>query len=144
YLDVTLQRFDAPRLVFIGDAAHATSPQLGQGTNLALEDARVLACCVSTSSNLRDGLASFSQARLAHVRYYQRASWALTPFFQSEAAPLGWLRDLGMGAVCRFPPSRRLMLKALAAVHCGILGERLPLTTNRHPLDPRTTQLLSR
>jgi len=26
YFDVVLPRFDAPRLVFIGDAAHATSP----------------------------------------------------------------------------------------------------------------------
>jgi 2-polyprenyl-6-methoxyphenol hydroxylase-like FAD-dependent oxidoreductase len=113
--------------VFIGDAAHATSPQLGQGTNLALEDARVLAASVSGASSLAAGLAVFDAARRAHVRYYQRASWALTPFFQSEAAPLGWLRDLGMGAVCRFPPSRRLMLTTLAGVQRGFLGETLPL-----------------
>jgi 2-polyprenyl-6-methoxyphenol hydroxylase-like FAD-dependent oxidoreductase len=61
------------------------------------------------------------------VRYYQRASWGLTPFFQSEAAPLGWLRDLGMGTLCRFPPSRRLMLTTLAGVQRGFLGETLPL-----------------
>jgi 2-polyprenyl-6-methoxyphenol hydroxylase-like FAD-dependent oxidoreductase len=127
YFDVSLPRFDGERLVFIGDAAHATSPQLGQGTNLALEDARVLAASVSGASSLSAGLAVFDAARRAHVRYYQRASWALTPFFQSEAAPLGWLRDLGMGAVCRFPPSRRLMLTTLAGVQRGFLGETLPL-----------------
>jgi 2-polyprenyl-6-methoxyphenol hydroxylase-like FAD-dependent oxidoreductase len=127
YFDVSLPRFHAPRLVCIGDAAHATSPQLGQGTNLALEDARVLAACVSGSRSLDAGLARFSAARLRHVRYYQRVSWALTPFFQSYAGPLAWLRDLGMGPLCRFPPSRRLMLSTLAGVQLGFLGATLPL-----------------
>jgi hypothetical protein len=31
------------RLIFIGDTTHATSPQLGQGANLALRDAMYLA-----------------------------------------------------------------------------------------------------
>jgi 2-polyprenyl-6-methoxyphenol hydroxylase-like FAD-dependent oxidoreductase len=127
YFDVSLPRFDAERLVFIGDAAHATSPQLGQGTNLALEDARVLAACVSGADSLAAGLARFSALRQAHVRYYQRASWALTPFFQSDLPSLAWLRDLGMGALCRFGPSRRLMLGTLAGVQRGFLGSTLPL-----------------
>jgi 2-polyprenyl-6-methoxyphenol hydroxylase-like FAD-dependent oxidoreductase len=134
YFDVSLPRFDGERLVFIGDAAHATSPQLGQGTNLALEDARVLSACVSGASSLAAGLARFDAARRAHVRYYQRASWALTPFFQSDSAPLAWLRDLGMGALCRFPPSRRLMLTTLAGVQRGFLGETLPLAPIRSRL----------
>lgn len=127
YFDVSLPRLHRERLVFIGDAAHATSPQLGQGTNLALEDARVLAACVSGASSLAAGLARFDAARRAHVRYYQRTSWALTPFFQSDSAPLAWLRDLGMGTLCRFPASRRLMLTTLAGVQRGFLGETLPL-----------------
>jgi 2-polyprenyl-6-methoxyphenol hydroxylase-like FAD-dependent oxidoreductase len=127
YFDVSLPRFYGERVVLIGDAAHATSPQLGQGTNLALEDARVLACCVSGASSLPAGLARFDATRRAHVRYYQRASWALTPFFQSDLAALGQLRDLGMGALCRFPPTRRLMLATLAGVQRGFLGATLPL-----------------
>jgi 2-polyprenyl-6-methoxyphenol hydroxylase-like FAD-dependent oxidoreductase len=127
YFDVSLPRFDGERLVFIGDAAHATSPQLGQGTNLALEDARVLAACVSGSSNLAASLSRFSELRQAHVRYYQRTSWALTPFFQSDLLPLAWLRDVGMGALCGFGPSRRLMLTTLAGVQRGFLGATLPL-----------------
>jgi 2-polyprenyl-6-methoxyphenol hydroxylase-like FAD-dependent oxidoreductase len=127
YRDVMMPRFHAERLVFIGDAAHATSPQLGQGTNLALEDARVLAACVSGHRDLQHGLAHFSRQRLAHVRYYQRASWGLTPFFQSRAQLLAPLRDLLMGPLCRFPPSRRLMLTTLSGVQRGFLGATLPL-----------------
>jgi 2-polyprenyl-6-methoxyphenol hydroxylase-like FAD-dependent oxidoreductase len=126
YFDVSMPRFDAPRTAFIGDAAHATSPQLGQGTNLALEDARVLSACVSASVDLQAGLARFSQARRAHVRFYQRASWGLTPFFQSDFGSLSVLRDLGMGWLCRFGPSRRLMLQTLAGVRTGFVAGQLP------------------
>lgn len=127
YFDVSLPRYHAERLVFIGDAAHATSPQLGQGTNLALEDARVLAACVSGGRDLAASLACFSAVRREHVRYYQRASWALTPFFQSDLPALGWLRDIGMGGLCGFGPSRRLMLTTLAGVQRGFLGATVPL-----------------
>jgi 2-polyprenyl-6-methoxyphenol hydroxylase-like FAD-dependent oxidoreductase len=127
YFDVSLPRFHAPRTVFIGDAAHATSPRLGQGTNLALEDARVLAACVSGCRSLDAGLSQFTAARLSHTRYYQRTSWALTPFFQSHFSALSGLRDLAMGPSCRFPPSRRLMLTTLAGVQRSFLGATVPL-----------------
>jgi len=137
YFDVVLPRFHAERLVFIGDAAHATSPQLGQGTNLALEDARVLAACVSGSRDLAAGLERFSAARLSHVRYYQRTSWALTPFFQSDATALAWLRDLVMGPICSFPPTRRIMLTTLAGVQRSFLGTTLPLAPIRARLSAK-------
>jgi 2-polyprenyl-6-methoxyphenol hydroxylase-like FAD-dependent oxidoreductase len=127
YFDVVLPRFHAERTAFIGDAAHATSPQLGQGTNLALEDARVLAACVSGCRELSDGLDRFSESRRAHVRYYQRASRSLTPFFQSEVEALAGPRDLLLGPLCRFPPTRRLMLATLSGVQVGFLGRTLPL-----------------
>jgi 2-polyprenyl-6-methoxyphenol hydroxylase-like FAD-dependent oxidoreductase len=117
---------DAHQL-FIGDAAHATSPQLGQGTNLALEDARALAACVSGCRDLAAGLARFDVARRSHSRYYQLTSWALTPFFQSHFSALAGLRDLAMGPLCKFPPSRRLMLKTLAGVQRSFLGATVPL-----------------
>jgi 2-polyprenyl-6-methoxyphenol hydroxylase-like FAD-dependent oxidoreductase len=127
YFDVVLPQLHAERIAFIGDAGHATSPQLGQGTNLALEDARVLAACVSGCRELSGGLARFSAARRAHVRYYQRASRSLTPFFQSDLEVLAGPRDLLLGPLCRFPPTRRLMLATLSGVQAGFLGQSLAL-----------------
>ena len=131
YFDVVMPRFHARRMAFIGDAAHATSPQLGQGTNLALEDARVLAACVSAGRDLDVALARFTRARMAHVRYYQRSSWGLTPFFQSDFSAFSGLRDVLMGPLCSFGPSRRLMLTTLAGVQRGFLGQALPLAPIR-------------
>jgi 2-polyprenyl-6-methoxyphenol hydroxylase-like FAD-dependent oxidoreductase len=138
YFNVSLPRFHAERLVFIGDAAHATSPQLGQGTNLALEDARVLSACVSGCRDLEAGLRRFSEARLSHTRYYQLTSWALTPFFQSHFSALSGLRDLFMGPLCRFPPTRRLMLTTLAGAQRSFLGTTAKLAPirARRPLLP--------
>jgi 2-polyprenyl-6-methoxyphenol hydroxylase-like FAD-dependent oxidoreductase len=121
-------------LVLIGDAAHATSPQLGQGTNLALEDARVLASCVSACRDLETALQRFHTERIDHVRYYQLASWGLTPFFQSSFLGLSPLRDLLMGPVCRFPPTRRLMLTTLAGVQRSFWGQTVPLEPIRQRL----------
>lgn len=127
YFDVVLPRFHAERTAFVGDAAHATSPQLGQGTNLALEDARALSACVSGHRDLASGLAAFSRQRRAHVRYYQRASWGLTPFFQSDLGLLAAPRDLLLGQLCRFPVTGRLMLQTLSGVQTSFLGRTLPV-----------------
>ena len=52
YTHHTVARPAGERVVAIGDAAHATSPQLGQGANMALLDAWALALALSTASDL--------------------------------------------------------------------------------------------
>ena len=52
YRDVAMKRWHDRGIVFIGDAAHATSPQLGQGANLALVDAMVLADALASSGKI--------------------------------------------------------------------------------------------
>lgn len=47
YGDVRMGKWHGDRVVFLGDAGHAMSPQLGQGVNLALEDASCLAACLA-------------------------------------------------------------------------------------------------
>jgi 2-polyprenyl-6-methoxyphenol hydroxylase-like FAD-dependent oxidoreductase len=46
YRDVVMRTTVDPPIVYLGDAAHAMSPQLGQGANLALMDASALARCL--------------------------------------------------------------------------------------------------
>jgi len=115
YRDVFLPRWRDRRVLFIGDAAHGTSPQLGQGANLALLDAYYLARALA-GDDLEPALTRFAASRRGQTRFYRMASRLLTPFYQSDLAWLGWLRDLGFGAACRFPPSRDLMLSTLAGI----------------------------
>lgn len=103
YRDVVMPRYHTARSVVIGDAAHATSPQLGQGTNLALLDALALARCVARPVPLARALADYTALRRAHLHFYGQASRLLTPLFQSDLRGLPWLRDLCMASVGRWP-----------------------------------------
>jgi 2-polyprenyl-6-methoxyphenol hydroxylase-like FAD-dependent oxidoreductase len=119
YRHVALGHWNAGPVLFIGDAAHGTSPQLGQGANLGLMDAWTLAKTLDDAPDLLNAFIRFERHRDPSVRYYRRASHLLTPFFQSRLAPLGWLRDAFMGPAHRVPLMRGLMGSTLAGTRRG-------------------------
>ena len=122
YRHVALSRWNAGPVLFIGDAAHGTSPQLGQGANLGLMDAWVLAKTLAEAPELLSAFLRFERRRVPTVRYYRHASHLLTPFFQSRLAPLGWLRDAVMGPACHVPGLRAMMGSTLAGTRRGWLA----------------------
>ncbi len=124
YFDVRMRRWHGEGLAALGDAAHATSPQLGQGANLALWDAMVLADSIA-GAGLAGGLAAYSRARRAHLRYYQLATRWLTPLFQSDSRVGGWLRDWFLPLANHFGPTHRLMLETMAGVRRGFFRRSL-------------------
>jgi 2-polyprenyl-6-methoxyphenol hydroxylase-like FAD-dependent oxidoreductase len=113
YRDVVLRSAVEGRVVFLGDAAHAMSPQLGQGVNMALLDAQALADALATSVDVDDALALYGRTRRGHLAVYQRLSRWLTPLFQSERSMLAAMRDLAFGPLARMPVARTQMLKIL-------------------------------
>jgi 2-polyprenyl-6-methoxyphenol hydroxylase-like FAD-dependent oxidoreductase len=110
YRNVALPSWYRGRVLFMGDAAHGTSPQLGQGANLALLDAWTLADTLAAGGDLLD----FARRRCASVRFYRQASHLLTPLFQSGLVPLGWMRDAFAGWACRLAVSRHMATTTLA------------------------------
>jgi salicylate hydroxylase len=90
-------------LVHIGDAAHATSPQLGQGANMALLDALALARALESSSDTAIALPTYARMRRWHVRLFQYASAIFTPFYQSDSRVLPFLRDWITAPLSRLP-----------------------------------------
>ncbi|RYZ94343.1 MAG: FAD-dependent monooxygenase [Moraxellaceae bacterium] len=71
-------------LAFVGDAAHATNPQLGQGINMSLVDAVVLSWSFQQHSDMASALKLYAQTRRNHVNFYQTMARILTPFYQSD------------------------------------------------------------
>lgn len=59
------------RIVLIGDAAHATAPNMAEGASLAMEDALVLAEALSVHSDVAAALAAFVERRAARVTHVQ-------------------------------------------------------------------------
>lgn len=121
YADVRMRQWHHGRVVCLGDCAHATSPQLGQGANLALVDARVLAGCLRAGAGIADALARYTRERRAHLRYYQWASRWLTPFFQSNSRAAAAARDLALGPLCRTPWVKGQMARTLGGRKSGLL-----------------------
>lgn len=109
------------QIAFVGDAAHSTSPQLGQGANMALLDAWALARALSTHNNVDDALASYAESRRWHVRFFQTASYLLTPFYQSDSRALAGMRDALFDPVSRLP----LVKRVVAGLITGLLGRPL-------------------
>jgi len=118
----TLARPVADRLAIIGDAAHSTSPQLGQGVNMGLLDAWSLTQALSSHADLPAALSAYAAARRWHVRLYQALSLGFTPFYQADDRFLPWIRDHFLGRAARLPLSPRL----LAATVSGLLLDPRP------------------
>ena len=115
-------------LVFIGDSAHSTSPQLGQGANMALMDVAVLTHALEANTSLETALAAYAAGRRNHIKLYQALSYAFTPFYQSDSSVLPIMRDYLVPIAARLPPIQKL----LANIVSGRLG-----------LDSKTLALIS-
>lgn len=102
------------RLAFIGDSAHSTSPQLGQGANMALLDAAALSHALETHDDVAIALLAYARARSRHVRLFQILSLAFTPFYQSDSAAIAWIRDRLVSTIAKVPPMPRLLASIVA------------------------------
>jgi 2-polyprenyl-6-methoxyphenol hydroxylase-like FAD-dependent oxidoreductase len=138
YYDVSMPRWHADRVVLLGDCAHATSPQLGQGCNLALCDAAALADALAHTQNISAALDAYTHARRSHLAFYQLATRALTPVFQSDYTPLALARDYLTPVATIIPFVRREMLRSMAGTKTGWLWgsmeTRMPVTDSS--MDP--------
>lgn len=95
-------RFWAPGAALLGDAAHAVTPNMGQGAGLAIEDGCCLANLLPTSpleasagtrSVLDAALAEYERLRRPRAEWILKQSYTLGRIAQLESAPLRFLRD---------------------------------------------------
>ena len=80
----TLSQPFGDSIVFVGDAAHSSSPQLGQGINMSLVDAVVFSQALSESKRVEHAFRIYAKNRSRHVQIYQSLAKFLTPFYQSD------------------------------------------------------------
>lgn len=122
YRDAVHSHWHNGRAVLLGDAAHAMSPQLGQGVNMALLDARGLRDALRSASSVPGALMQYQRERRNHVGIYHFWSRWLTPLFQSEHDRLAALRDAVFHPMSRLPGGRGQMLRVLAGTRSGLMG----------------------
>jgi FAD-dependent urate hydroxylase len=69
-----LEKWHTGRVVLVGDAAHASSPMMGQGGCMAMEDACVLAEELRAAATVGDSLANYVRRRKNRVEWVQHQS----------------------------------------------------------------------
>ncbi len=101
----TLKTPTGERIAFVGDSAHSASPQLGQGANMALLDAKAIAHALASHSDVTTALSAYARSRRKHMRSFQALSWMFTPFYQSDSRALAFIRDHIVAPLAKVPPA---------------------------------------
>lgn len=83
---VELGNIHAGRVVLVGDAAHASSPMMGQGGCMAMEDACVLAEELRAAATVGEALASYARRRKPRAEWVQRQSMGLASLVTASSA----------------------------------------------------------
>lgn len=76
------------RIALLGDAVHATTPHLGQGAGMAVEDSLVLAEELAAHDDIGNALAAWQARRQPRCRYIVEASLAICKGQIGEGPPV--------------------------------------------------------
>lgn len=93
---VPVARWGEGHVTLLGDAAHASTPDLGQGACQALESAAVLAACLERADAIDDGLRDYERARMERTATISRLCWLTSVNSTVENPLLCSLRDAAM------------------------------------------------
>ncbi len=94
-----LARFAFGNILLIGDAAHATTPNMGQGACQALEDVAVLSHELRQTGTVAQAFVRFEQRRLKRTKYITDTSWRIGRAGQLSNPLLIGLRNAAMRAM---------------------------------------------
>jgi 2-polyprenyl-6-methoxyphenol hydroxylase-like FAD-dependent oxidoreductase len=100
YLRDPLPSYVYGRVALLGDAAHAITPDIGQGAALALEDAVVLTVALSDEPNdVPAALARYDLARRERTQRLVRVSARVCRMAAGRNPVTAWLRDQLVGMI---------------------------------------------
>jgi FAD-dependent urate hydroxylase len=89
-----LKKWCRGRVALLGDAAHPTTPNMGQGACMAIESSIALARCLRQSNDLAESLRRYERERMPRTRWVTNQSWRIGRIGQFENRLLCTLRDL--------------------------------------------------
>jgi 2-polyprenyl-6-methoxyphenol hydroxylase-like FAD-dependent oxidoreductase len=112
YLPARLPSFVSGRVALLGDAAHAVTPDIGQGACLAIEDAVVLAAATADTADLAAALRGYDEARRARTQRMARVSGRVSDALKGQTPVTAGLRDLVAGLL----PARAFLLASAGAM----------------------------
>ena len=88
-----IERYAFGNVLLAGDAAHAMTPNLGQGAGMAIEDAAVITDCLTKYTSIEEAFTRFQQLRQKRVRSIVNTSFQLGRMAQLTNPYLSKLRN---------------------------------------------------
>jgi 2-octaprenyl-6-methoxyphenol hydroxylase len=110
-------RYTDTRLALVGDAAHGVHPIAGQGLNLGFRDISTLGDLIIEALERRDDpgapalLSAYQAARRPDNIMMLAATDVLDRLFSNDILPVRVARDIGIAAVHRIPPLKRMFMQ---------------------------------
>ena len=101
--------------MLLGDAAHAMTPNIGQGAGMAMEDAAVLAEELARGGEIDDALASYLRRRKPRVETVMRISREVGGDGQRRGRLECWLRNRRIAREARDVTKAQAELERLLA-----------------------------
>ena len=101
------------RVALLGDAAHATTPNLGQGGCQALEDAVTLAHCIQTIRPVEAALREYERLRIPRTLGVVRESWRSGRVLQAEQPMVVAFRNWFIGTAAAGRLGSRMLRELL-------------------------------
>lgn len=119
------ERYAAPRLALVGDAAHVIHPIAGQGLNLGIRDIAALAELIVDARRL--GLDIGNHETLQRYERWRRfdnltltaVTDGLNRLFSNAVPPVKLARDVGLAVIDRLPPVKRFLMRHAM----GVVGD---------------------
>ncbi|MGO9432790.1 MAG: FAD-dependent monooxygenase [Terracidiphilus sp.] len=96
-----LASWSEQNVVLLGDAAHAMTPNLGQGGAQAIEDAWMLAEQCDRSHSVAEALRTYERIRMPRAQWITKTSWTFGQIAHWQNPLACWARD----ASIRWTPS---------------------------------------
>ncbi|MGC1240413.1 MAG: FAD-dependent monooxygenase [Chryseosolibacter sp.] len=91
-----LKKFAFGNILLMGDAAHATTPNMGQGACMAIEDAAVLTRCLEENASISGAFSDFERKRIERTTAIVNKSWSIGKVAQLENRFLIALRNTAL------------------------------------------------
>ncbi len=110
------RRLVAPRVALVGDAGHVIHPLAGQGLNLGLQDARVLAQVLNEREPGRDTgdyrlLRRYERRRAEPIAAMDAVASGLFALYGAKSGLVGRLRNTGLNLTDRLPVLKNILIR---------------------------------
>ena len=112
-----LPHYVRERVALLGDAAHAMTPNLGQGACQSIEDSVVLAACLKKAGQVEPAFLEYERRRMPRTKRILLRSRQLGFIAQLQNPVLCWLRD----SLMRFTPKEVASRQTKSLVAAEIL-----------------------